>query len=262
MTQRKETIDFWNVYHTNESDKEWIVKPSAKLLDYLQTWMPKDATLLEIGCGTSYLARYLYLCERFTGTCFLVTDVSPVCVDINRKRDASLLSDRFQYQVLDALDPPLTLKKQHFDVVMDKGCLDTFLYRSSHGEKLVISLLENVHQMLKNDGRYIIFSPRRKIRLIRDYKGFQFIERISLSSSNSDVGDLCGETRKSVVFLHIYRKSVQQNPNKGEMKDLDDLSESCSRCGMTFQDFCKSNEITSKVMRRWKGHRTHCQGKN
>jgi SAM-dependent methyltransferase len=261
MTQKQETIDFWNVYHHKVDQKEWIVKPSSNLLNYLQRWILKNTTVLEIGCGTSHLSRYLFLCNRFTGTSFLVTDVSPVCIDFNHKRDASLLSDSFQYQVLDALDPPLEERKQNFDVVMDKGCLDTFLYRSSHGEKLVLSLLDNIYQMLKIDGQYLIFTPRKKIRLVRDYNGFQFVDRLQLSSYNSDVGDLDGKTEKYVVFLHVYRKSDQVHPSTGEMKNEDGIPDTCSTCGKTFHDFCKPNDIAAKMVRRWKGHRMHCKRK-
>jgi hypothetical protein len=221
--------------------------------------------ILEIGSGTSCLARELcrYLnnnnnsnnntakpwntfCYRTTTVEFhvLATDVSHVCIEQNRQRDAPFIlsstSSRsssssspslLQYQVLNVVqgggDSPAAELAGKFDVILDKGCLDTFLFRSrtrGSGPKrdyspLVRTVLDNVHTWLatgnsnehdgnSNDtstpptatsgggggggggGVYLILSPRSKLKCVRDYRGFASVERHLLDLTKLDRGDL------------------------------------------------------------------------
>jgi hypothetical protein len=142
--------------------------------------------ILEIGSGTSCLARELcrYLNNnnitrldddndsdkakwnnnnRAVEFHVLATDVSHVCIEQNRQRDAQFLrTSLLQYQVLNVVQGAAAaaveeeFKAGMFDVILDKGCLDTFLFRSrtrGSGPKrdyspLVRTVLDNVHTWL------------------------------------------------------------------------------------------------------------------
>ena len=141
-------------------------------------------TILEIGCGTSTLSRDLkrYI-ERKNPMVEVVacgTDVSKVCIDVNQKRDClravrppSAIADNnnntnnvnvntvidkpssdsrgsLWYEVLNVLDGEPSRK--NWDLIIDKGCLDTFVFRSrqrgSHNKnypQCLRKLLDNLH---------------------------------------------------------------------------------------------------------------------
>jgi len=57
----------------------------------------------------------------------------------------------------------------------------------------------------------IIFSPRSKIRTVRDFIGFTSVERIKLDSNDVVLGDLDGEAgekeENKVVYMHVCTKN-------------------------------------------------------
>ena len=259
--QRERTIEFWNNFHQIDDHKEWILLPTDQLLNRLLSYVrdSSDPMILEVGCGTSQLSRCLYERDNNKAS-YVVTDVSPVCIEINRTRDASILSDRFNYKVLNALEPEVVSLNQKFNLVLDKGCLDTFLFRSSKGSHLVTKLLNNVHQWLQDDGQYFVLTPRPKITMLRDFPGFATVRRVILDDSNATLGDLDGATAGTqVVYLHICTKRNSYVPNEKGSEDEQQIPQQCEKCGMTFEDFRK-NETHIKVERRWTGHRVHCHG--
>ncbi len=175
---------------------------------------------LEIGCGNSEFSLLLWEYLRQTkgyhlNIIFHATDVSPICIQQNIERDADRIADAmvtatveakikdndglvdsdhqtsepsssYVYSVLNVLERDDTLDSKH-SIILDKGCLDTFLYRSSKKQTnqdihptILRTLLDNIHTWLSDDGKYIIISPRNKIRSVRDYLGFSSVERIKL----------------------------------------------------------------------------------
>lgn len=278
--QREKTIDFWNDYHEQDDDKEWILRPSEQLLNRLISYFPignnnnsPSINILEIGCGTSQLARCLYEQQQQqqkrqqhsnNNTKFVVTDVSPVCIEINRTRDADILSDCFDYQLLNALEPALE-PAASYHVILDKGCLDTFLFRSSQsqGSQLLTKLLDNVWNWLFDGGQYLVLTPRPRITVLRDYPGFSSVERVILDDSNATLGDLeDGQSMKNqVVYLHICTKHNSYQPGDDCLSDgvEEEIPQHCETCNLTLQDF-RHNKSLAKDLRRWKGHRQHCHG--
>ena len=176
--QKEKTLQFWDdFYEKEEQTKEWIVQPSRHILNRIEKNLPLSSDvadslhILEIGCGNSQFSLILweYLNSRIEcneidleSVHVTATDVSSVCIDNNRQRDSERMHkfepNSFQYQVLNVLREN-HIFEQKFSLVLDKGCLDTFLFRSGKSEETSIlhTLLDNIHSWLQDDGKYIIF---------------------------------------------------------------------------------------------------------
>ena len=302
-------------------NKEWILHPSLDIFERLYELLPPPAAIarphaeeapaaiattttnatspslpkrepvriLEIGCGTSRLARdFLLFCRHQKGRhdiFMCATDVSLICLAQNRIRDRELLVEdtnnndcdditenmdeesgflaakdeernllrqekgRLVYDFLnitiplvkfpvaeeyETLSTPMIIddyNKQHdltppteskfapasFDMILDKGCLDTFLFRTrqrgEHKDKLIRTVLDNIHYLLKDPsnnnptnaadyhtdknfnesnntgsartrgGVYTIQTPRAKFRPVKEYPGFAKVERMILDDN-------------------------------------------------------------------------------
>lgn len=258
----------------------------------------------------------------------LATDVSRICIESNTLRDAGILKDNhgtegnshsLTYRVFDALtaDPPLTFAfassedhqslSGHVALMLDKGCLDTFLHRSSSTttrtnsnpsvySPLLLQLLNTVHANLDDHGTYVVLTPRKRIRELRDYGGFVFrkysvTRLLSARSAGSAVDGVTKESdelglglleggRTGDVYLHRCTKdgsyvatdNIQNSftrtvggSNTGTAGG--DL-QACDKCLTTFEEYRKvtgggkgqSSGTDSYWKRRWKGHLVHCKG--
>lgn len=243
--QRDKTIQFWDDYHDENDADEWISKPGEELLemiiDQIQIGDKDDekfisqrgcVSVLEIGCGTSTLVRdlkeYIEKKNPMVDVIACGTDVSKVCIDANTKRDCTkehgdeIRSDSrgsLWYEVLNVLNDS-NPSRQNWDLIIDKGCLDTFLFRSrqrgiqnKNYPKALRILLDNIHrwqgntsiteptnidhQKIREDvdekrtnpqvplrrerpGVYICITPRPKLKAVRDYAGFSSVRRYKL----------------------------------------------------------------------------------
>ena len=175
ISQKRSAVDFWNEYHEGSGatgePKEWIARNTPHLLDLLISGIAereeggcrhhwhraRTIRIMEIGCGTSTLSRCLlsHLRQRreqqptsLSSSSYQVvaTDVSHVCIQNNRDRDFDFTTslagtdDNLRYEVLDALstadiDAKFQSEESRYHVVLDKGCLDTFLFRNTRGKK-------------------------------------------------------------------------------------------------------------------------------
>jgi SAM-dependent methyltransferase len=279
--QKTKTIEFWDEKHERDGAKEWILTPSDALIEkmlhgvHLLETSDGNRNVLEIGCGTSCLARDLYI--YFKGAVSVVaTDVSAVCINTNKRRDHAIVKSskgRLDYQILNILQPNDNMKS-NFDVIVDKGCLDTFLFRSGHQERehLVCTVLNNIHKCLKDGGKYIVITPRQKVKFLRDYRGFSSIKRLALDESSSNVvlADLenCRKSKQCFVFRCSTDSSFV--PGRGNVfRDSYDTSfksddDACSCCKVTFKEFRCGEDMSGRGSkfwaRRWSGHREHCKG--
>ena len=295
--QRAKTIQFWDQHHGKVKNQEWIVEPSSNTLhkillpiltsdceeingddrDREDSHIQEDFALLEIGCGTSHFAKEIYSLAQKRGK-FIVTDVSEVCIQANKIRDETLIqnsNNRFDYQVFDAISDVNNddFNGQTFDFILDKGCLDTFLFRSETRiqNKLAEKLFNRIHSLLKVSGRYIVITPRSKPKVLRDFKGF---ERIHRHVINEGLADLDGN--KAIVHdsntskeQNVYMFTCTRNDNyvageggafldeydKGANEDFEKI---CQKCGIEFDQFFPGLKMARRV-RQWKGHRIHCR---
>jgi len=223
--QNERTINFWNDFYESESHAadaaqptEWVLHPSEPLLQRIASYLPNNGSqIMEIGCGASSLARELwtYLNEiqhQSSTDCrhtILATDVSEVCIQQLQKRDADFI-DRtdhgFQYRMLNIAKKHPELENT-FDIILDKACLDTFLFRSRQRggghpyAQLVKNVLNNIQSWLINKGVYLILTPRRKLKSVRDFVGFQSIERHVLDLTYLSRGELEGDDEDRSIFL-------------------------------------------------------------
>jgi predicted phosphohydrolase len=147
-----------------------------------------------------------------------------------------------------------------FDMVLDKGCLDTFLFRSERKlhEALVQRLLGRVYSLTRR--YYVVVTPRSKIKPLRDYEGFSVQERRVL---RDDLGALqSSDSKKEEAYLFICVKNFRYIPEQEPITEDDkELSGTCDQCGISYVDFCKSSP-SGKESRRWRNHRLHCKGDN
>lgn len=323
--QKRSAVDFWNEYHEESGatgePKEWIARNTPHLMNLLISGLferqeggcrhhrhrAKTIRIVEIGCGTSTLARSLlsHLRQRreqqptsssSSSYQVVATDVSHVCIQNNRDRDIDFATtiagtgDTLRYEVLDALstadiDAKFQSEESRYHVVLDKGCLDTFLFRNTRGKKsterhppLLATLLLNVSKMLQPDGRYIVISPRRRIPSLAQFVGFSEVTRLDIEAAS--VGELDGNQGEN-PSARAYAFVCQRAENLS--KDALDLDETmslfrdslslenvtdesmCQGCLLTFAQFRDGESLSGRGkirwLRKWKGHQQHCNKK-
>jgi hypothetical protein len=288
------------------SSTEWILQPTDALLELLCSMIVHPTSgesaivgagripllrFLEIGAGTSNLSRQLFRHLRETrqdqnsgsgrpssSVSALVTDVSPVCIQQNRQRDCDILEEAggsFQYDTLNiaTAGPPDELCAS-FDFILDKGCLDTFLFRTRHRggrrkEILMNTVLDNLYAMLKADEHccLLILSPRSNARSLREHNGFA-CQRHELDRSVFCLGDLDGDKMQSrdSLYLYVCRKRPGYDPSQSAPEPTYELSDddACPKCSKTFRSFRGGHKRLENRGRRvwyreWTGHKAHCK---
>lgn len=311
--QNCKTINFWDEFYTDlkeaclvehqtsdGSELEWIVSDKLILVDKISSLFPKtelsQMCLLEIGCGVSLLSRSLLermlrQDEEGKSYDFVSTDVSLVCLDANRARDAAFIGSlpenaSLSYAQLNVVKevPPCHLHKYH--VILEKGTLDTFLFRSKRTQKgseahapLLKRLLNNVHRMLRSDckAKYIIISPRPKLKSVRDFVGFASVNRIRMSTDalggtvlvkNNSERNLV-DRKPAFIFIYECTRNDFYDPGSDEpfldrgLTKIDDGSV-CGKCHTTFKDFHGKVDIEDQGVlqwtRRFRNHTIHCTG--
>ena len=319
--QKEGTLRFWDEYHGNNTNKEWILHPTDTLLQSVAQQIPAFhqevggmIRILEIGCGTSTFARdlWLYLLQKSSDqqknlvVHVCATDISPVSIEFCRDRDQKWIHDatddssRLEYKCLDVLMneegtfPPL----QHWDLILDKGCLDTLLFRSrrQRGEnrkypQCLEALLNNIWSWLvPNNGVYLLLSPRKKNLALKDFAGFVSVCRLPLDSpqqaalvpargekKNVDtVVEMDNKPKRKPVerqctHAWICRKDLSYVPDQdacwqnGRLTadSLPPKDSICPKCKISFDAFRQGSDNSERENaywgRVWKQHQNHCK---
>lgn len=293
------------------SQLEWILPNSRELLDAILSLFPKrdeideyccNHDVLEIGCGVSQLSISLLqrLNNEDTDTAshkhkqevynFTSTDVSSVCIEHNRIRDDAFITSlqytdySLSYEIFDVLAGSI-LTSQHYhkyEVIFDKGTLDTFLFRTKRTKKgslshppLLTILLNNIHRLLRSGGgSYVIISPRQRIKSVRDFKGFASVSRMTVDVDGGGgavlvKGNAKQQSKKSDVYLYKCTKNDHYNPDTDKPFAVSDGEEvndesTCETCSLTFKEFRGNIRVNDQGevvwVRRWKNHIVHCHG--
>jgi 2-polyprenyl-3-methyl-5-hydroxy-6-metoxy-1,4-benzoquinol methylase len=322
--QKEKTIQFWDDFYRAEQDKEgekvvkeWIVQPSDTLFQcILPELITNDSIcskcdndidsnvytykVLEIGCGTSLLSDAMckYWEHHVTADKKLhitATDVSLVCIEQQKKlqvEQSNYYSTQtiLEYKVLNITESHPEFVSQ-YDMILDKGCLDTCLFRSKNTDSWIDIVLQNLHSWLKPPhGIYIIITPRSKIKHVRDYIGFD-VTRTVLTAKQFCHGDLeprsggggssttnhpNDDMKEERQYMYICcQKSIndttefEANSNvynsDNNMPSFDEVASLCSMCGISYDTFCsmKGSKVcandTKYWNRRWRGHLQHCK---
>mmetsp|Transcript_3041 Transcript_3041/g.4094 ORF Transcript_3041/g.4094 Transcript_3041/m.4094 type:complete len:320 (-) Transcript_3041:102-1061(-) len=317
--QSPRTLKFWDDYHTQtvgnqevDQAQEWILRPTPALLgELLERCIPKDyeqkksdtmISVLEIGCGTSTMARDMlvfweeHMKELHKGIYLhvLATDVSSVCIDYSKNRDQKLLqnqgrSSSLEYSTLNAVEPAaeeraILERRGPFDLIFDKGGLDTFLFRSRHrgrddsDQTVVGTVLHNICSWLKSStGIYTTMTTRSKIKLLRDYRGFREIQRMKLTQKLAASGELESKSSKNKpenmkqieYYAHICVKIDLDNSHDVGLKgtrvsEQTPDTDVCPQCLIAFISFRGGQSLKEQGAhawdRKWNGHKTHCKG--
>lgn len=297
--QKESTLKFWDDFHETEGAKEWIVHPTAELFDLIYaecSSVREDGRfqVLEIGCGTSTMARefWKYISGIKNERDFHVrsTDVSQVCVDacFARDKDLTNVSDQggtvaggcgLNYTTLNVLETPVEAERGAWSVILDKACLDTFMFRSRHRglkkayPELVQTALDNIWTLMAPGGVYMLMSPRTKLKAVRDYVGFSSVERRAVQSEEKG-GKICSKnntTRKErdeACYMYICRKNLNYVVGKTtafreNYRSLPMDEEQCPACGLLFGVFRNGEDADGRGVvfwsREWQNHCIHCK---
>jgi hypothetical protein len=220
----------------------------------------------------------------------LVTDVSAVCIEQNRQRDVSFLEEAgssFRYSTLNIEAAPRSDLCRSFDFVLDKGCLDTFLFWTRHRggrrkELLMKKVLDNLYMMLKTEAHccLLILSPRSKMRPLREHPGFvcekHKLDRAALGLAAADLSDGNKIGDRAAIYLYACRRRPGYDPSvappppvplpytscDGGLLCDDDACPSCAMTFLSFRGGHQSLEGRGKHvwLRQWTGHKAHCKG--
>lgn len=303
--------------------KEWIVQPSDVLLQVLLDQLPATVStsssdddrhsyrILEIGCGTSSLAadlcefwerqqkQHQQYCQKATNRIrrllhVMSTDVSPVCIEEQKKlqqaqcqtqeTNSSGTANAFlEYRVLNITEPNADLHGQ-FDLILDKGCLDTCLFRSKKADQWVKTVLNHIHSWLSStnshnsDGVYVIVTPRSKLKVVREHPGFVTTRSI-LTNEDYGCGDLeprsnstgagggtaaTAAIKEQRQYMYICRRvdATHTVCANGGHENENDFASCCASCGVTFAAFCeepRKGRTVAYWTRHWLGHQQHCK---
>lgn len=316
--QNDKTIEFWDAFYEelnasansdegqlsdekNYNDVEWIVSDKPAVLDKILSLFPRTQPsspmrILEIGCGVSQLSKSLLqrmIRQQDAGNSqqhayeFVSTDVSLVCLEHNRVRDAAYTASlpdasSLSYTELNVVKELPISQLLKYDVVLDKGTCDTFLFRSKRTQKgstalapLLKLLLNNVHRLLRSDckAKYIIISPRSKLKSVQKFKGFCSVHRSRMSTEL--LGDAVlvrgnAEHKKPAhVFIYECTRNDSYHPDTDEPfidEGLTSINNEsiCGKCHMTFKAFIGNVNIQDQGAvqwtRRFRNHIIHCTG--
>ena len=179
------------------------------------------------------------------------------------------------------LFPPSTSETTDRDARNDSSAINILeIGCSSIHPPLLTPLLNNIHRWLLPGcgSKYIIISPRSKIKSVRDFKGFASVRRTKVDTATLDGNDVVlvksnnkeAARSKSEVYLYECIKNDKYKPDVDEPyssmgcnSNSDD--ETCGKCGLSFKEFRGNVDVLDQGeavwARRWKNHCAHCKEK-
>jgi len=197
------TRRFYSEHGRDFSDTRARLQPGVtRLLDNFQ----KDEAILDLGCGNGELARTLS--RRDHRGSYLGLDFSLPLLS-EAEREAFAFPVKFLKEDLTARDWPSVDGKENFDLI--------FAFAVLHhipGSDLRLSILEKVHKLLKQEGRFIhsnwqfLDNPRLKERI-------QPWELAGLTPQNVDPNDYLLDWKrgsKGLRYVHHF--------DEGELAEL------------------------------------------
>mmetsp|Transcript_23577 Transcript_23577/g.35415 ORF Transcript_23577/g.35415 Transcript_23577/m.35415 type:complete len:263 (-) Transcript_23577:182-970(-) len=226
---------FWDSrYMRNPEVFEWY-HPYDAFVDIFEMFMDKGDEILNIGCGNSEMSAEMAL-EGYDWVTNI--DHSKVVIEQMKEKYADDLPDMPWYY-MDAAK--LRFPDNTFDIVLDKGCMDSMLC-GNKGRYETGKMLQEIDRVLKPDGAYILISygtPDLRLDLLEDADidspGFLtwdvFVNAIAKPTTDNfttpDYGDLGSmyyiyvcikEERKVSLKLQREAKRKKQASKAGRLK--------------------------------------------
>jgi ubiquinone/menaquinone biosynthesis C-methylase UbiE len=161
--------DYWLRYQTSDEDLamyEYRKLLLAELTTELEPRCGKEVNLLNAGCGIDPMP--LHLLPKFPNLRFCLLDISPQCLNINRRLAEQQLAPaelaRLSFAEGDVFD--LKYDAGSYDIVYHTGVLEHFL------EPDRVRILTQVERVLKPGGAYITLNPCSRGLLYVWMKGY------------------------------------------------------------------------------------------
>ncbi|XP_028416552.1 EEF1A lysine methyltransferase 4-like [Dendronephthya gigantea] len=146
--------EYWNKRFAVEDNFEWC-KSYCDFRHLTIQHVRKCDRILMLGCGNSRLSEEMYN-DGYTN--IVNIDYSPVVIEKMRQKHQELIG--MEYLQMDITK--MTFDKNSFDVIIEKGTLDTLLVDeknlwnpSEHSRKFMHTVLLQISQILKIGGRFI-----------------------------------------------------------------------------------------------------------
>ena len=152
--------------------------------------------MLEIGCGTSNLARRLW--EKGFRS-ILVTDMSETALILQRRSCG--MGHAIDFALIDCCKIPL--QAATLRAVIDKGTLDAL---DCTDERDTLKCLTEVHRVLSDDGLYFLVSCRDPSVRMQDTKGlFKLLSGFEVHSAAKGRADPCPDW-----YFYIFQKDMNK----------------------------------------------------
>ena len=187
------STDFWNQRYANDfTHYEWLA-PWSLFEDRVSPHLKNCKTALDVGCGTSHLARCL-VDSGFQKVVGL--DFSDTLIPRLRERNRS--ESRIEFQVGDATG--LRFQGKTFDAVFDKGTLDC-ICSGPEGENTAQKAVREASRVLKTNGIYVVLSDALRggrVDLLTRKSGFVVLSKWQVEDNSSGYPPYC---------LYVLRKT-------------------------------------------------------
>ena len=188
--------------------------------------IPKQARILNIGCGNSEFSERLYD-EGYTNN-FNIDIADNVIKYMNSRKGKR---KNLHYEVMDVRE--LKYADESFDVVIDKSTIDALLC-GEHAYMNVAKMTKEISRVLKTGGIYFIISygkpENRIIHLERDHLAFD-IHFYSIKKENDGTND-----HEQVHYGYICTKKPEAKENLNnfdlvyDQLERDELEEANAEC--------------------------------
>jgi len=206
--------EYWDErYKANDTTFDWFVA-FEPLKDIFASLIKPEHKVLVIGCGNSRVSPQLYDSGIFNITNI---DISEVVIGQMRSRYREM--DRMEWLKMDATK--LDFPENHFDVVIDKGTVDSLLCGSNSFHNVYL-MNKQISRVLKRGGKYIIVTYGQPDTRIDHYRR----KRLHLDVEHRTIDKPVFTTDVSPVSsYHVYVASKNDDVRDAAEDDAEDEDE-------------------------------------
>lgn len=165
--------NMWDEFYMKFDDGfEWFLSYAA-LAGHFSQWVDKDARIFHAGCGNSTLCEDMFL-DGYEN--IFNSDISRVVIDMMKEKSVEFTAEEIkpkegmshelispatavgvQWKQCDACELQSVIEDKCFDVVIDKGTLDS-LYCSPDPKRATHKYLQEMDRILQPEGLFLCIS--------------------------------------------------------------------------------------------------------